>query len=105
MSTTPVVHTLESQVGGHAGVMATEDGSLVIKPALTQELAFYQRIQSDPAEAFVALKKYTPTFMGTLTLEGEAAGSIEEGTLQIKPLGERKDECMLARFPGLVEGL
>lgn len=94
MSTTPAVHTLESQVGGHAGVMTTEDGSLLIKPALKQELAFYQRIQSDPAEAFIALKKYTPKFLGTLTLEGEAAGSVDEGTLQIKPVGERKDECI-----------
>jgi 1D-myo-inositol-tetrakisphosphate 5-kinase/inositol-polyphosphate multikinase len=74
--------------------MTTEDGSLLIKPALKQELAFYQRIQSDPAEAFIALKKYTPKFLGTLTLEGEAAGSVDEGTLQIKPVGERKDECI-----------
>ncbi|KAJ3522357.1 hypothetical protein NMY22_g11926 [Coprinellus aureogranulatus] len=81
-------------VGGHAGVMTTEDGSLLIKPALKQELAFYQRLQSDPSDAFRALRQYTPNFLGTLTLEGEAAGSTEDGNLQIKPVGERKDESI-----------
>lgn len=76
-------------------MLTTEDGSLLIKPALKQELAFYQRLQSDSSEAFAALRKHTAKFLGTLTLEGEAAGSAEDGNLQIKPVGERKESIVL----------
>jgi hypothetical protein len=60
---------LESQVGGHAGVMVTEDGSLLIKPALHHELEFYQAIQQDPKLGL--LRDYTPKFIGVLKLEGK----------------------------------
>lgn len=73
-------------------MLTTEDGSLLIKPALKQELAFYQRLQSDSSEAITAIRKFTAKFLGTLTLEGEAAGSAEDGNLQVTPIGERKDE-------------
>ena len=59
---------LTSQVGGHAGVSTSEDGSLLIKPALAREVSFYQRLTSDPA--FTSLKPYIPRFYGTLRFEG-----------------------------------
>jgi hypothetical protein len=72
---------LESQVGGHAGVMVTEDGSLLIKDALHTELEFYQAIQQDPKLAL--LRDYTPKFLGMLRLEGELSdlvpGKLGEG--------------------------
>ena len=63
---------LASQVGGHAGVSTSEDGSLLIKPALTREVSFYQHLTSDPA--FASLKPYIPRFYGTLRLEGKVEG-------------------------------
>ncbi|KAF7791053.1 hypothetical protein EIP86_002013 [Pleurotus ostreatoroseus] len=60
---------LDSQVGGHPGVLTTEDGSLLIKPALPAEVAFYQTVLSDAA--FEPLRPYVPHFMGTLRLEGQ----------------------------------
>ncbi|KAF9528253.1 hypothetical protein CPB83DRAFT_854709 [Crepidotus variabilis] len=65
----PSTQLLASQVGGHAGVMTTEDGSLLIKPALHHELAFYQKLQQDAALA--SLREYTPKFLGVLKLEGQ----------------------------------
>jgi len=60
---------LASQVGGHAGVSTTEDGSLLIKPALAQEVSFYQTLTSDPV--FAPLKPHIPKFYGTLRVEGK----------------------------------
>ncbi|KAI0695079.1 SAICAR synthase-like protein [Cerioporus squamosus] len=60
---------LTSQVGGHAGVMTSEDGSLLIKPALAAEVAFYQSVAGDPG--FAPLRPYVPKFYGTLRLEGK----------------------------------
>ncbi|KAG7092818.1 hypothetical protein E1B28_009134 [Marasmius oreades] len=70
---------LTSQVGGHAGVQTTEDGSLIIKPALTLEHEFYQSLTSK--DSFQALRPYVPKFYGTLKLEGqvdESEGSFKE---------------------------
>ena len=89
---TPAVKALASQVGGHAGVMSTEDGSLLIKPATKRELEFYQRLQSSSDVAIATLREYTPKFFGTLTLEGETAGATEAGELQIQPVADRKDK-------------
>ncbi|OSD02138.1 SAICAR synthase-like protein [Trametes coccinea BRFM310] len=71
---------LASQVGGHPGVRTSEDGSLLIKPALPREVAFYQALMSDPALA--ELRPYVPRFYGTLRLEGkvdESAPGPEQG--------------------------
>ncbi|PPQ91774.1 hypothetical protein CVT25_000418 [Psilocybe cyanescens] len=62
-------HALSSQVGGHAGVTTTEDGSLLIKPALHRELEFYQKLQRD--SSLDELRAFTPKFLGTLRLEGQ----------------------------------
>ena len=90
-------HTLESQVGGHAGVMVTEDGSLLIKPALHHELEFYQAIQQDPKLAL--LRSYTPKFIGMLKLEGKLSdlvpGKLGEGNIfpeeEVGPDDKQKD--------------
>ncbi|KIO13851.1 hypothetical protein M404DRAFT_992088 [Pisolithus tinctorius Marx 270] len=40
--TLPPTVPLSSQVDRHAGVRKTDDGSLLLKPGLPRELAFYQ---------------------------------------------------------------
>jgi len=106
MASTSRIETTElnSQVGGHAGILMNEDGELVIKPALPRELAFYQQIRND--KTFSSLLPYVPSFIGTLRLEGEVDYSKpqEEG-IAVKPFAEKKDRCfsgqvsdMLMRF-------
>ncbi|CAK9783380.1 SAICAR synthase-like protein [Cutaneotrichosporon oleaginosum] len=66
---------LANQVAGHAGVMVDESGSLVIKPALPREIAFYQLVQTSPRSAPLAgLKPFLPKFYGTLALTGQLEG-------------------------------
>ncbi len=91
------VTPLESQVGGHPGVLASEDGSLLIKPALEHEVAFYHSLSTDPG--FAPLRPFVPKFYGTLRLEGqvdESAPAPEQGgplvVVDTVPDGE-KDEC------------
>ncbi|THH21461.1 hypothetical protein EW146_g104 [Bondarzewia mesenterica] len=75
-TTVSVVQALDNQVGGHAGVQTTEDGSLLIKLALPLEHQFYQTTVSDPAVA--PLLPWIPKFYGTLRLSGytSADGTI-----------------------------
>jgi len=92
-TTIPAAEPLSSQVGGHAGVLATEDGSLIIKPSLHAELTFYQTLQQNPRLA--SLRPYTPKFMGTLRLEGQVDRTkpAEPGAINIAPLDvPEKDE-------------
>ena len=92
---------LSSQVGGHAGVLTTEDGSLIIKPALPLELEFYEKYSSHPS--FEPLWPFLPKFFGTLKLEGTLDETKPE-SLTVKPLegaeAVQKDEFSL-RFPNL----
>lgn len=76
---------LTTQVGGHPGVLTTEDGVLLIKRALPREVAFYQSVSSDPALA--QLYNFIPEFYGTLKLEGtlEHGASITDPNA-IKPV-------------------
>lgn len=67
---------LASQVGGHAGVSTSEDGSLLIKPALPREVSFYEHLNSNPD--FAPLRPYIPKFYGTLSFEG----GTEDGNLE-----------------------
>jgi 1D-myo-inositol-tetrakisphosphate 5-kinase/inositol-polyphosphate multikinase len=86
--------TLNSQVGGHAGVLTTEDGSLLIKPAFPRELEIYQKLLYDPA--LEVLRPFTANFLGTLKLEGEVDQSnpiTANGGIAIKPIDDHKDEC------------
>ena len=55
---------LAFQVGGHAGVETTADGSLIIKPVRRHELQFYQPLQQDSTLA--VLLPFTPKLEGTV---------------------------------------
>ena len=81
---------LASQVGGHPGVSTSEDGSLLIKPALARELSFYQSLTSDSVLA--PLRPHVPKFYGTLRYEGK----VEDGNVEIvhEPPKEGKDKCL-----------
>ena len=83
MAAANVSNHLTTQVGGHPGVSSTEDGSLLIKPALPTEVAFYHTLGEDPRLA--GLKDFVPEFYGTLRLEGkvesESAG-LDMNTIQ-----------------------
>jgi inositol-polyphosphate multikinase len=69
---------LASQVGGHPGVLSSEDGSLLFKPTAPVELHFYQTVHSKPN--FAPLVPFLPKFYGTLKLEGKIAEqSVESG--------------------------
>lgn len=80
---------LASQIGGHPGVQSSEDGSLIIKPAMATEAAFYHALASD--ERLRELRQYVPIFYGTLKLHGAVEGS--EAEKQALSDGEHKDEC------------
>lgn len=91
-------HTLAARVGGHAGVLASDDESLIIKPALALELAFYQHVATAPE--FAPLRNWIPAFMGTLKLHGKQEGTSREGAPIIAPLapeaeGVEKDHVVL----------
>ncbi|KAH6919273.1 inositol polyphosphate multikinase [Coprinopsis sp. MPI-PUGE-AT-0042] len=89
----PAVQALASQVGGHAGVMTTEDGSLLIKPAAPGELAFYETLKAATKKTYpnlVKLREFTPEYLGTLRLEGQIEpGSEESGVMKIQQVGNR----------------
>ncbi|ETW85073.1 hypothetical protein HETIRDRAFT_25122, partial [Heterobasidion irregulare TC 32-1] len=95
-------HTLASQVGGHAGVLTTEDGSLIIKPALALEHQFYQQAAADPALA--PLQRWIPRFYGTLRLEGRTGpgGEIEIDGAGSTGAAVQKDEHLLSSAGSLV---
>lgn len=65
------IHTvpLATQVGGHPGVLVSDDGSLVIKSCLPAELAFYQELASN--QTLAKLMPFTPKFFGSLKLQGQ----------------------------------
>ncbi|KAK0210148.1 SAICAR synthase-like protein [Desarmillaria ectypa] len=90
---------LTSQVGGHAGVLTSEDGSLLIKPALLLEHQFYQTLNTNPA--FDTLRPFIPKFLGTLKLQGEideANRGLELGSgIAVKqlPEGHQKESLVL----------
>lgn len=66
---------LSQQVGGHTGVHVTEDESLLLKPALPREIAFYQFVRdiTDASAGLHLLKAWIPKFFGLLSLEGQLA--------------------------------
>jgi 1D-myo-inositol-tetrakisphosphate 5-kinase/inositol-polyphosphate multikinase len=102
-SSTPSAIPLNCQVGGHSGVLTTEDGSLLIKPALPLELQFYQSLLPDDGCAL--LRPFVPKFYGTLKLEGQldVSQKTEQGTptdTAITAIDEHvtpgaKDECLM----------
>ena len=97
-STSIIIHPLESQVGGHAGMGTTENG-LFIKPAAPAELAFYQRLQQD--SNLEDLRAFTPTFLGTLNLMGkvdEASSAMSESIVVESVASKDKDESVYSFF-------
>ena len=86
---------LSSQVGGHPGVSTTEDGSLLIKPALPHEISFYEHLTSD--HVFAHLRPYVPKFYGTLKFQG----TVENGNLETfrEAPKEEKDKCFSLEYP------
>ena len=100
-STSTTIQPLESQVGGHAGVSTTENGSLMIKPAVPTELAFYERLQLD--SNLEDLRAFTPTFLGTLKLMGKVdefktGSAVSESVLLesvVAAASEEKDESLV----------
>jgi hypothetical protein len=55
---------LTSQVGGHAGVRSSSDGSQIMKPCLTAERQFYETVVSKDVQGFKLLAKHVPKFYG-----------------------------------------
>ncbi|KAI5990883.1 hypothetical protein EDD15DRAFT_1133704 [Pisolithus albus] len=88
--TLPPTAPLSSQVGGHAGVQTTEDGSLLLKPALPRELEFYQLIRDgvspgiDAATATASglkpLLPWIPKFLGVLSVGNHLVENLPEMT-------------------------
>ena len=71
--------------------MTTEDGSLLIKPALPVEIHFYQSVMSDPS--YEPIRPYIPRFIGTLKLEGQLdPAKSEDGTIAVKQDSARAAE-------------
>jgi len=85
------VHTLDSQVGGHAGVLTTEDGLLIIKPCLPKELEFYNQLAVD--ERLALLRPFVPKMYGTLKQmdPAEGAEALEQGSLDPSAVGKLLD--------------
>jgi 1D-myo-inositol-tetrakisphosphate 5-kinase/inositol-polyphosphate multikinase len=90
-SSTPV--RLDTQVGGHDGVLSSAHGSVIIKPCLPLEIEFYTALASN--EALAHLRRFVPKFYGTLKLQGQMDEQGNIGSVEGQEQG--KDEpchCM-----------
>ncbi|KAG0268597.1 hypothetical protein BGZ95_002398 [Linnemannia exigua] len=59
-----ILNPLSNQVGGHDGVLSMgDDNEIIVKPALPQELKFYEE-----SALHAELASWMPTYYGTLTL-------------------------------------
>jgi 1D-myo-inositol-tetrakisphosphate 5-kinase/inositol-polyphosphate multikinase len=88
-TTLAAAHPLEAQVGGHKGVQTTEDGSLLLKPALHREIDFYQLIAAASDDDDLAkLRKWIPKFLGVLKLEGKLkdVDGAGDGNVEVVPV-------------------
>ncbi len=86
---------LASQVGGHAGVLTSEDGSLLIKPAHPVEVHFYESVGS--GSGFAPLRPYIPKFYGKLKLEGkvDSGSAPHDGVKLVEVNVPNKDRFLL----------
>ncbi|KAF8507999.1 hypothetical protein JB92DRAFT_3083974 [Gautieria morchelliformis] len=85
---------LDTQVGGHDGLLSSADGSVIIKPCLPLEIDFYNALSSN--DAFAHLLPHVPKFYGTLRLHGrmDENGNIDVADADDEETG--KDEpCLL----------
>ena len=89
-----LTHTisLTSQVGGHAGVQTTEDGSLIIKPAFPLEYAFYGALNSTSDPKLGSLRPWVPKFYGTLKLHANE----EDAEKAIKDIASAPGQAVVA---------
>ncbi|KAI0739221.1 SAICAR synthase-like protein [Daedaleopsis nitida] len=101
MSATDKTVPLDSQVGGHPGVLTSEDGSLLIKPALAPEVAFYQSVTADPA--YAPLRPFVPKFYGTLRLEGKV--QVTDSEVEGEPITVVQDPGDAAKESLVLENL
>lgn len=71
-------------------MQTTEDGSLLLKPALRREIDFYQLIAAaSDDDPLSKLRKWIPKFLGVLKLEGKLKDTDEnggDGNLEIVPV-------------------
>ncbi|KAG8987545.1 hypothetical protein FRB90_003292 [Tulasnella sp. 427] len=81
----------DGQVGGHAGVMTVEDGSMIIKDSLPKERAFYALLGTN--EMLKPLRDYVPEYMGQLKLSGVEQG-VEAGEEVLNEIKSGKDEVV-----------
>lgn len=81
------LQALAGQVGGHAGVLTTEDGLLIIKPCLPKELEFYNLIAVD--ERLAPLRPFVPKMYGTLKQmdPAEGAAALAQGEMDPSAVG------------------
>ncbi|KAL5533453.1 hypothetical protein ACEPAF_5229 [Sanghuangporus sanghuang] len=82
-------HALRSQVGGHPGVLASDDNLLIVKSCLDAEKRFYELLALGD-ERLEGLRRWIPRFYGTLRLEGKVAddddagaGALEAGIIPV----------------------
>ncbi|KAG9073006.1 hypothetical protein KI688_000787 [Linnemannia hyalina] len=65
-----ILNPLSNQVGGHDGVLSMgDDNEIIVKPALPQELKFYEE-----SVLHAELAAWMPTYYGTLTLTRSMPG-------------------------------
>lgn len=65
-----ILNPLSNQVGGHDGVLSMgDDNEIIVKPALPQELKFYEE-----SVLHAELAAWMPTYYGTLTLTRNQSG-------------------------------
>ncbi|KAI7823274.1 hypothetical protein BC939DRAFT_451576 [Gamsiella multidivaricata] len=75
------LNPLHNQVGGHDGVLSMgEENEIIVKPALLQELKFYE-------EAFLhpELQAWMPAYYGTLTLNRQLPENGLAGEVALVP--------------------
>jgi hypothetical protein len=92
-STLTKLQPFESQITEHSGMLTNENGSLLIKPATPNELAFYQRLQQD--SNLENLRLFTPTFLGTLRLMGKIDETGSGAAIVDAESAEEKDESLV----------
>jgi 1D-myo-inositol-tetrakisphosphate 5-kinase/inositol-polyphosphate multikinase len=86
----PELQPFAYQVGGHKGIQVTGGGDLIVKATLPLELQFYQNLLADPALS--PLRQWTPTYLGTLRLEGKYTA---EGLVSVEGVpDDEKDEYL-----------
>lgn len=88
----------DGQVGGHAGVMTVEDGSMIIKDSLPKERAFYALLGTH--EDLAPLRDYVPEYMGQMKLTGVSEG-VEAGHEVLQEIASGKDKSHLLPISAL----